>query len=173
VIGQGLAVAQLATDVLNSISEHFDQAGVALPDRRILVPGDSRSFAWDCEQLAVSLAGIGWGQALDAAPVTPRAGSPASVISIRHAVIVATLIRCTPNGRNGKPPDPAELFDAGQRFMRDAGLLSQSMVTLCARLRHSLPREASVQPGAVEPIGPEGGYHAAETTLTITAGELE
>ena len=174
-IGQAINVRELAGKLLDAIVEHFTGAPDAfLPARRLIVPGDPRSFAWDCEQLTVSLLGIGWGQAIDATNPTPLAGGPASAMALRHATYAITWVRCTPApNHDGSPPSLADLDLAGRESMRVAGLLSQALVEFTSRLRQELPPEGLVQPGLVEPVGPSGGFHALESTLSITAARLE
>lgn len=174
--GQAISVQSLAEKLLAAVEQHYAAAGAqhALPDRRGVIPGEPRGIAWDCEQLTVTLAGIGWGNAQDGSPSSPQAGNAASVISVRHAVYAVTLVRCTPvSGRNGQPPTMDALQAAGLLYMRDAGLLSQALVEFASKLRQQLPREARVQPGIVDPVGPLGGFHALETTLAVTAAKLE
>jgi hypothetical protein len=175
--GQGLAITAVAESLLAAVVAHWAAASdaVPLPPRRLILAGDPRSVAWDCEQLTVTLQGVGWGQALDASSLSPRAGTPASVMSLRHAVLVVSLVRCAaeadPRSASGMPTDAA-LHADGLRYMRDAGLLSQAMVAYTAKILPGLPDEASVQAGAIEPRGPEGAFHGLETTLAVTAGQL-
>lgn len=179
-LGQGLNIAQLALDLKAHLINHWNAAPpdsrTPLPQRQVIVPGDPRTIAWDCEQLTISMVGIGFGQAVaaDSTPGTaPRTGTPASVASVRHVVLAIALIRCTPGmSGNGTPPSPAELEAAGLEFLRDAGLLSQAMVVFAAQVRRGLGRVASVECGVVDPYGPSGGFHGAETTLTITVPDL-
>lgn len=174
-IGQGLKLSDLAQNVLDGVVEHWARAADAtpLPARRAVLAGEPRAIAWDCEQLTVTLSGVGWGQALDASATSPRAGMPASVASMRHAVLAVALVRCTPTpGRDGKVAVDA-LHTAGLASLRDAGLLSQALVEITSRLRKNLPLEASVQAGVVEPVGPSGGFHGLEATLVVTTAELE
>lgn len=172
--GRRLLVAELAQDLLAAIEGHFATAGVELPARRCIVPGEPRTFAWDCEQLTVALGGVGWGPAVDISMPTPAPGINAGVFSVRHAVYAATLVRCTPPpNRDGTPPAAEDLHAAGLAFMRDAGLISQALVEHVTRVRGSLPPEGKVQAGAVEPVGPSGGLHGLETILAVTASRLE
>lgn len=172
--GRRLTVAVLAQDLLASIVGHFASAGVELPERQAVIPGEPRAIAWDCEQLTVTLGGIGWGPALDVSLPSPSPGTMAGVFSVRHAVYAATLVRCTPNpNRDGTAPPAAVLNAAGMAFMHDAGLISQALVEHITRLRGVLPPEGKVQAGAVEPVGPSGGFHGLETTLAVTAARLE
>ena len=172
--GRRLLVAALAEDLLASIVGHFATAGVPLPARQAVVPGEPRTFAWDCEQLTVSLGGIGWGPAVDVSMPSPAPGITAGVFSVRHAVYAATLVRCTPvANRDGTAPAAEDLHAAGLAFMHDAGLISQALVEHVTRLRGTLPPEGKVQAGAVEPVGPSGGLHGLETILAVTASRLE
>ena len=174
--GQAISVAALGQKLLAAVEEHYAQAGAgsALPARRAVMPGEPRGVAWDCEQLAVTLVGVGWGQALDASSPSPQTGGQSAVMAVRHAVYAVTLVRCTPNPfEDGSPPDVVELAAAGAQFMRDAGLLSQALVEFASRLRQGLPREASVQLGAIEPVGPSGGFHGLEASMAVTAAALE
>jgi hypothetical protein len=173
-LGKGLAISDEAVLLLDAVVDHFQAAGRELPDRQCVVAGEPRAFAWDCEQLTVSLQGIGWGPAVSATANTPRTGSPASVMSTRHVVLAVTLVRCTPQMEDdGTPPPAAELDAAGRLFMRDAGLLSQAIVTYVSRATQRLDRVASVEAGIVEPIGPTSTHHGLEAVLSITVGHLE
>lgn len=172
-LGQGLDITSEAAVLLATVAEHFAAAAVPLPDRQCLVAGDPRQFAWDCEQLTVSLQGIGWGPASSAATTAPRTGSPASVMATRHAVLAVTLVRCTPQmAEDGSPPSADELDAAGREFMRDAGLLSQAIVTYVSSATRRLDRVASVEAGVVEPVGPSATHHGLEAQLAITVGSL-
>lgn len=171
--GQGVDLASLAQKIFDGVRLHFEAAAVELPERRYIAPGGPRETAWDCAQYTVALTGIGWGQAVDANQPTPRLGLPSSVASMRHAVFAIQIVRCTPVAPNRQPyPEVVALNAAGLDFLRDAGLLSQALVTLVAQLRQSLGREALAQAGVVEPIGPEGGFHAVEATISITSADL-
>ena len=172
-LGQGLDITSEAATLLDIVVEHFQAAATPLPERQYLVAGDPRQFAWDCEQLTVSLQGIGWGPATSAAPSAPRTGSPAGVLATRHAVLAVTLVRCTPQmTEDGNPPAAGELDAAGREFMRDAGLLSQAIVTYVSSATRRLDRVASVEAGVVEPIGPSATHHGLEAQLAITVGSL-
>lgn len=176
--GKGLDIASTAVELLTHIQAFWTAAApgsvTVLPERRIIPPGDPRTVAWDCEQLTVALTGIGFGPAVDAAPApSPRAGVPFSVESLRHVILAVTLVRCTPVvGDTGQGPSADELHTAGLIYLRDSGMLSQAMVTYAGKLRARLPKEANVQCGAVDPVGPNGGFHALETSLAITVPEL-
>lgn len=171
--GKGLELATTAGNILTAVVAHFDAAGVELPERRYVAAGHPREIAWDCEQLTVALEGIGWGQARDESAPNPRVGSPASVYAVRHAIVAVQLVRCTPKANGRDPlPTPEAIHAAGLAYMRDAGLLSQALVTIAAELRAGLTRESSVELGAIESIGPDGGYHGMETVMAITTGQL-
>jgi hypothetical protein len=175
--GKGLDVASTAQDLLDHVVAHWAAVSPGsaepLPARRLLAAGDPQTIAWDCEQLVVSLQGIGFGPAVDASPApSPRAGVPLSAQALRHAVLAVDLVRCTPSPDNNGNVAVDVLNAAGLVFMRDCGLLSQAVVTFAGILRSRLSDIASVQCGAVDPIGPTGGFHAAEVTIAITVPEL-
>jgi hypothetical protein len=177
--GQGIAVRSLANSLKDAIEDHWAQSSAApLPERRYVSAGDPGSQAWDCEQLLISLAGVGFGPAQDAAPpATPRAGSPASVMSVRHAVFNIALVRCMPNptGR-ATTPTVAALQAAGDQFMTDAGVLSQALVRWASRARAGIlsgDNMASVQLGVIEPGEVSGGFVGLSGAAIITCAALE
>jgi hypothetical protein len=176
--GQGIAVRSLALELLAAVESHWGGTAAPLPDRRYVAFGDPSSVPWDCEQLVISLAGVGFGPAQDAAPpATPRAGTPASVMSVRHAVFSIALVRCIPkpSGRNATPPGVAELQQAGERFMTDAGMLSQALVRWASRTYKNLPNDgaSSVQLGVIEPGEASGGHVALTGAAIVTCAGLE
>lgn len=177
--GQGIAVRALAVDLKDAIEDHWQQsAHTPLPSRRYVAAGDPASQVWDCEQLVISLAGVGFGPAQDAAPpATPRSGSPASVMSVRHVVFNVALVRCIPGptGRNATPPSMEELQDAGELFMADAGMLSQALVRWASRARHQLPNDStsSVQLGVIEPGEASGKFVGLTGVAIVTCAALE
>lgn len=172
-LGKRIYVAELAQKVLDGVVAHFEAANVPLPDRRYVAPGNPQLIAWDCEQLVVSLTGIGWGSAPDAATGSIKPGSQVSVQGVRHAVFSIQLVRCTPVSKDSRTPWPPaeEIQAAGVAFMKDSGLLSQAMVTLVAELRQGIAPDRSglVEAGALTSLGPEGGHHGMEATLAITS----
>jgi hypothetical protein len=168
----GTVVADLARRFLDGVVQHFADAGVTLPDRRFLAAGNPQLIAWDCEQLFVALTGIGIGPAPDAPVQSPRTGGPVSVFNVRHAIFSIQLVRCTPTvGESSNDPYPpvTEIDAAGEQSIKDAGLLSDAVVRMCSKLRQELGRNHSVQAGLTSSLGPEGGYHANEATVAITA----
>lgn len=180
--GQGIAVRTLANSIMATVEQHWGMApppAVPLPERRYVAAGDPGSQVWDCEQLVVSLAGVGFGPAQDSAPpVTPRAGSPASVMSVRHVVFNIALVRCipSPTGRGNVPPTVDALQEAGDRYMTDAGILSQALVRWAARTRSEvLPNDgaSSVQLGVIEPGEASGGFVGMAGAAIVTCAALE
>lgn len=169
--GNVLGVRAMAETVLAVIEAHFAAAAIALPDRRAIAAGSSVEVAWDCEQLLVMLDSIGWGQAIDLAQESPRAGNPFSAHALRHAIFAVQLVRCTPIGGNRSTvPTRDDLHAAGLQFMTDAGALSQALVEAVSRLRSGLSRDCVVQAGAITPAGPEGAYHGLQSTIAVTVG---
>ena len=170
-----LSVLELARVFLDGVEQHFQAQGQALPDRRFIAPGNPQLVAWDCEQLVVALTGIGIGPAPDAPVQSPRQGGPISAFNVRHAIFSIQLVRCTPTvgeGSNDAFPAAAAIDAAGEQSMRDAGLLSDAVVLMCSQLSGQLPPGSHVQAGLTSSLGPEGGYHANEATVAVTAMRL-
>lgn len=170
--GVGAIAAELARKFLDGVVDHFATAGVELPDRRFLAAGNPQLIAWDCEQLFVALTGLGIGPAPDSPVQSPRAGGPIGAFNVRHAIFSIQLVRCTPTVADGSDqpfPSAAEIDAAGERSINDAGLLSDAVVRMCSQLQQELGRNHSVQAGLTSSLGPEGGYHANEATVAITA----
>jgi hypothetical protein len=170
-----LSVLELARLFLDGVEQHFAGQEAELPDRRFIAPGNPQLIAWDCEQLFVALTGIGIGPAPDSPVQSPRQGGPVSAFNVRHAIFSIQLVRCTPtvpeNGNAAYPP--ADQIDAaGAQSMRDAGLLSDAVVLMCSQLSKVLPPGTHVQAGLTSSLGPEGGYHANEATVAVTAMRL-
>lgn len=171
--GAGLRIAEVARVLLDQVSSYFDAADFDdTPMRRILAAGDPQSIAWDCEQIVVSLAGVGWGWAVDLSSQSPKVAAHMNVAGMRHAVYSVQVVMCQPKGgqRTGGKPDDSAIDDAGYRFMRAAGILSQALVSTVTTLK--LGPDGHAQAGAIEPLGPDGGYAAIEGTLSITSGDL-
>lgn len=166
--GQGIRVDEMAQTLLDHVVVHFEAAGVDLPDHRVVTAG---APAWDCEQLTVTLVGVGWGQAIDSATESARPGSPLSVYALRHAVYAVSIVRCVPTN-DPDPPSMDELNASGLQFMKDAGLLSQALVEVGSGVRNQLGPSGSVQAGMIEPIGPEGGFVGMDGQFIITAATL-
>jgi hypothetical protein len=175
--GRAINVRSLANSLLDAVVAHWQSAeGAPLPTRRYVAPGVPSAVAWDCEQLTVSLAGVGWGPAIDSSPVSPRGGTPTSVSSVRHAMFMVSLVRCTPvPNAKGTPPSAADLQASGDQFMLDAGLLSQALVRWRSKTAGQLPEDghSMVQLGVIEPAGPSGKYVSVEGSAIITAAGLE
>jgi hypothetical protein len=129
--------------------------------------------AHNCEQVVVTMSGIGVGPAPGEGGRPAGRGNPISATGLRHAVFAVQVVRCTPESRDGTTPPPEqEVTDAGLAYLRDAGLLSQALVDVCTRVAGGLPIGSRVVPGAVEALGPEGGFAAVEGALAVTAGLL-
>jgi hypothetical protein len=169
-----LSVEQLGRLFLDGVIQHFDDNGVELPDRRFIAPGNPQLIAWDCEQLYVALTGIGIGAAPDMPVQSPRQGAPVSALNIRHAIFSIQLVRCTPTTSDDDAgfPKAEDIDAAGGRSFRDAGLLSDAVVLMCSQLSKQLPPGSTVQAGLTSSLGPEGGFHANEATVAVTAMRL-
>lgn len=169
-----LSVLELARLFLDGVEQHFADQGQVLPDRRFIAPGNPQLIAWDCEQLFVALTGIGIGAAPDTPVQSPRQGAPVSAFNVRHAIFSIQLVRCTPTvgDTNAEFPAAEQIDAAGAQSMRDAGLLSDAVVLMCSQLSKALPPGSTVQAGLTSSLGPEGGYHANEATVAVTAMRL-
>lgn len=168
--GQYIDVPSIAQTVLIGVVAHFNAAGVELPDRQLIPPGEPRSIAWDCDAVLVTLAGIGVGQAPGQGGGARQTGNPTSV-GARHAVIVVQIVRCVPEPVGDELTDAEKTTEAGLALIKDAALLSQALAELCGQ-SGALRRAGSAIAGAVEPIGPSGGYAAVEGNVTVTAKDL-
>lgn len=168
--GQHITVPSLAQAVLDGVVAHFNAAGVELPARQVIPPGEPRSIAWDCDAVLVTLAGIVVGQAPGQGGGARQTGNPISV-GVRHAVIVVQIVRCVPELDGVEPPDAEKVTEAGLALIRDAGLLSQALVELCGQ-NGALRSAGSAIAGAVEILGPAGGFAACEGNITTTAKDL-
>ena len=174
--GLGLQVAPIAQLILDGVVAHYAAAqGVDLPKRRVIAAGNPRLIAWEqCEQVVVTMSGIGIGSAPGENAGTKTGGQMLSSMGLRHAVYAVQITRHAVDSPDGATaPAEAAMTSAGLRIMRDAGLLSQALIEVCNTVAAELPRGATrVQPGAVEMIGPEGGFVAVEGSLAVTAGLL-
>lgn len=173
-IGQRLTIFEIAETILNGVVAHYaaktDAEVEPLPARRYVNAGDPALLAWDCEQLTVSLQGVGFGQAADASPLAPQVGPSAGVFAVRHAILEVSLVRCVPGpDDNGNPPSDLVLYEAGATFMRDCGMLSQALVEIASRIRQDLQPEGKVTAGEVVPAGPEGSFVAAVGLFQVSA----
>lgn len=174
--GLGLAVAAVAQLTLDTIVGHYDGVdGVTLPARRLIAGGNPRLIAWDnCEQVVVSMSGIGNGPAPGLGGTARPTGNPISAMGVRHAVFAVQITRLNPESRDGgqTAPPAAEVNKAGLAAIRDAGLLSQALIEVCTKVAAALPPGSQAVAGAVETLGPEGGFTASEGSLAVTIGLL-
>lgn len=172
--GQGLDVAGIAQTILTVIENHYKTAdNTCLPARRVIAPGNPRLIAWDTEQLVIALSGIGLGAAPTQPGFAQRTGNPVSAAGIRHAVFEIQLVRCVPESKDSMgPPHATTVTASGLALMRDAGLLSQALVEGSDAVAALLGMRGSVEPGAVQTLGPEGGMAAVAGSMAITAGGL-
>lgn len=168
--GLGLDLPTMAQLTLTGVIEHFDTAGVELPEHRYIAGGEPRQIAWDCPSVIVSCGGVLWGQGPGTGSATARrTGNPVAV-GARYVVIAVQIIRCVPV-TDGDPPGCPELTRSGLEILRDGGLLSQALIRLCIK-DGVFHRFGTAIAGAVEFLGPEGGFAAAEGNLTVTASRL-
>lgn len=169
-----LAVRPIAEALLAHVVAYYAADGAALPTRQHVSAGDPRLAVWECEQVTVSCGGIGLGASPSTGPSTPRvAGHGSMNLNLRYTLIVVQIVRCYPAPDDaGNPPPVADLHAAGLQHLDDQGRLSQAMQSFAAApVVDGVPYVgANVEAGAVEPVGPDGGYVAAEASLILTAG---
>lgn len=177
---QGINVKQLASDLLAYVIDFWADATDAepLPAIQIITGGEVRLIAWDCEQLTVALTAIDMD--VPASAVGPMQTPHLAANSLRHAQFTVQLVRCAAvSQEDGEPPDPEEIHAKGLVFMRDVGLLSQALFQWCQSV--TTPGNTGVlhfgggilaTGGVVVPVGPQGGYMAAEGGVTISAALL-
>lgn len=177
--GLGLAIPAVAQTILDTIVAHYDaivdDTGVKLPERRLIAGGNPRLVAWDnCEQVVVTLSGVGNGPAPGVGGAARPTGNPISAMGVRHAVFAVQITRHNPESPDGgqAPPRVADVNRAGLASMRDVGLLSQALITVCTKVAAALPRGSQAVAGSVETLGPEGGFTAAEASLAVTIPTL-
>ena len=169
----GLDLSTLPQAILVAVQGYFAANGVDLPTRQYITAGDPNLVAWDCEQLVVCLADLGWGRAADATQLSPSFGKTASVNAMRHATYSVLLTRCVPGITDGGDvPENDQLTQSGLAVMTDAGLLSQCLVNFVAFHNAAMSTGANVQAGQVQMIGPSGGLVGCSGALISTAGEL-
>lgn len=174
-LGKGLDIGGIATDLLAGIEEHFAASEVELPEARFVTAGNPQLVAWDCDQLVVGVAGIGYGWAADKASLSPKDASQLSAVGLRHVIFSVQLVRCIPSsgtGRTRSIPSPESLHEAGMKFVRDAGLLSQALHTAVGKLSAALKNTGLAEAGAISTLGPEGQYAAVDGSVMVTAGNL-
>lgn len=177
---KGLNVKQLAADLLAYVVEFWSTATDAepLPAVQIVTGGEVRLIAWDCEQLTVALTGIDVD--VPATAVGPMQTPHLAANSLRHAQFTVQLVRCAAvSQEDGTPPAAEEIHAKGLVFMRDTGLLSQALFQWCQSVTDvgnqgvlHFGGGLLAQGGAVVPVGPSGGYMAAEGTVLVSAALL-
>lgn len=172
--GQGIDVPAIAQAVMDGVVAHYAPLApaVTLPDRRVIVGGEPRTVAWDCESVLVTCGGIVYGQGpgVVTAGQGQRTGNPLGTV-LRHTVMAVQIVRCVPAWDGTNPPDAAAVTTAGLALMRDTGLLSQALMELCGP-NGALRRFGMAVAGAVEILGPAGGMAATEGNVQVTAGDL-
>lgn len=177
-IGNRLNILEIAQTLRDGVAAHWaahtDPDVAPLPDRRLLVGGDAAVVAWDCEQLTVAMQGIGNGQSDDTAATAPQIGAGASVFNMRHVVFEVLLLRCVATmDDDGTPPTVTVLESEGERFLRDAGMLSQALTEIASRVKGKLLEPGGIaRVGQILPVGPEGGFAGNVGLFQVTSARL-
>jgi hypothetical protein len=167
-----LDLESIARGLLEETRRWFTEvAGLSLPERQHLAPGNPALIAWDCPQLTVAVGGTALG-VMEGVPAIPDPiPGPMAGLQLRWAGFAVALVRCTPAlNDQGEPPSAAELDAAGGEAMRDCGALSSMMTHLAANPEQFpwLPQPAQVRAGAVTQIGPLGALTGYQADLQVT-----
>lgn len=177
-IGERLNILEIAQSIRQGVIDHWaartDQQVEPLPDRRLILGGDPAIVAWDCEQFTVALQGIGDGQSDDTAATAPQLGAGTSVFNVRHAIFEVALMRCVEvvDDEGKAPPDPVMQAE-GERFMRDAGMLSQALTEIASRVKRNLLEQGGIaRVGSILPVGPDGGFSGVVGLFQVTSARL-
>jgi hypothetical protein len=159
------AVSKIGRLLLQRIVDIYAMAGVELPPRRIWAAGE---VPFDCNELIVSLSGIGGGTLPNAQ--TQPSSECYVPITARYNV---TVVRCIPvPDSRGNPPSPEDIGAAADVTARDAYLLMKSACVLDLW-------GADVDPDSTGGAGveaeiavgdPQGGMQAVTLTVTILVG---
>jgi hypothetical protein len=172
--GLGLDVGSVARTILDGLVSHYAAAdGIDLPERRFIAPGQPELVAWDCPCAIVTCSGIGLGPAPGVGGLPQRTGNPISAAGLRHVIFAVQIVRQVPESTGGglKPPPVERLTAAGLLIMRDAGLLSQALVDIATAVDRQVV-QGIISPGAVNTVGPEGGFAGNQASLAVTAPML-
>lgn len=174
--GRAINVAEVGELIFATVVAHFEadqhELRQPLPERRYMAPGDTAAVAWDCEQFTVAIIGVGTGVAPESGAQSAKPGTGSGITGTRHAIYSVTLVRCTPVlDEDGTPPTMAALHEAGRHYLHDVGMVSQALVEAGSKLR-VVDRSAVITAGAVQPIGPSGGFVGLEGQLTVTTAHL-
>lgn len=148
--------------ILNTIESIFEQANVALPERRYYYVGDQGGTAHDCEQLTISLA-----QIQNGSPGV-QDGLPTRCDEPKTGIFYVELVRCVADkpksGGRGKiiTPSPTELSMHAKVQGVDMYLLMEAALTAGDTFLGAI---ASVAAGPVS-----GDYQAIVLELMIGLG---
>lgn len=176
-IGNRLNILEIARTIRDGVAEHWaartDPDVEPLPDRRLLVAGDSAVLAWDCEQFTVASQIVGNGQSDDTAATAPQIGAGTSVFNMRHVIFEVLVLRCVSVvDDDGHAPPDAVLNAEGERHFRDMGMLSQALTEIASRVRGLLEPGGIARVGQILPVGPEGGFAGNVGLFQVTSARL-
>lgn len=178
-IGNRLNVLEIARTLRDGVAAywaaHTDPDVAALPDRRLLMSGDAAVVAWNCEQLTVTMQGIGNGQSDDTAATAPQIGAGTSVFNVRHVIFEVLILRCaTAFDDDGESAPPDTVLEAeAETFLRDAGMLSQALTEIASQVRTRLLEPGGIaRVGQILPVGPEGGFVGNVGLFQVTSARL-
>lgn len=156
-------VAAPAQRLLQAVVDHFDDHDWELPSRRYLAAGQQQGIAVDDEHLCVALVQLRRGAAENArGGVSPGKGAASATVA--SATYLLRLMRCVAVlDDDGVPPAAHQINADGLRLMADPGQLMDAVFAWAAAEPHNL----TVDPGPVEPLGPEGGFAGHSIRITL------
>lgn len=154
----------LAQDVLSAAELALTDAGISIPSRSYVAPGE---VAHDCDQLTVSLDSLFTGT-----PGRPIS-DPEHCGNARTAQFLVRLLRCyqTFEDESGEPPLVSDEEAKSTEILRDLWSLQQGILN---RYHDGdfLDKCFSLQVGGSQRVGPGGGLVGFELTIQaqITGG---
>lgn len=160
-------VAAPAQRLLAAVVDHFEANDWDLPPRRYLAPGQQQGIAVDDEHLCVAEVQLRRGAAENSRQ-QPSPGKGVASATLASATYLLRLMRCVATiDDDGHPPTAAQITADGLRVMADSGQLLDAVYAWA----ESEPHNLTVDPGPVEPLGPEGGF--AGHTIRITLAPVQ
>lgn len=161
-------VAAPAQRLLAAVAAHYESHDWDLPARRYLAPGQQAGVAVDDEHLCVALVQLRR-TAAEGSRQSPSPGKGVGAAMLASATYMLRLMRCVATvDDEGHPPTAAQVTADALAVWADAGQLMDAVYAWAAAEPHNL----TVDPGPVEPHGPEGGFagHSIRITLAPVQG---
>jgi hypothetical protein len=167
--GTGIDVAAVLERCLDAVVDHHAAQGWPLPRDRYVAAGSPNEVAVDGEHLAVMLDGLTPGANAGSQRSAVAQSRVVGAVIIPRATLVLRLMRCVPTvDDQGHPPSVAALHAAGLDLAADVGRVLAALYAW--RQTETVPasRNAQVELGQVEAIGPGGGLAGHLFFFTIS-----